>query len=209
MRVDLSFFRFIFLQAIPLFLLPISVALAEPRDVLKQLSGCFKVTYRFVEDGTRDTRFDLWQGKEFFEWITLKNVDSTLQFQHYGIAGEHVMKHWREDWSESSEKTWNQKVYNPDGTELRYECTAPIQFHQWHCHAGKAAKPAIRDRDRTDYETLDRDNTLQITPKAWIQVEINNKVDKTGTIVSNEVGWNEYLRVDESKCEAAKKLANG
>ncbi len=196
-----------FLCILPLMLISSSMAQAEPKDVIKNLRGCFKVTYRFVEDGGRDSRFDLWQGQEYFEWITLKEVESTFQLQHYGVAGGHAMKHWREDWSETSDHAWNQKVYNPAGTELRYECTAPIRFNQWRCHAGKAAKPVIRDRDRNDYETLDRENTVQMTSKGWIQVEINDKLNKDGVAVSNEVGWNEYLRVDDSKCESAKKLA--
>ena len=196
------------LRTLTLSFITISIAHAEPRDVIRNLSGCFKVTYRFVEDGARDTRFDNWEGEEYFEWITLKNTESaSLRLQHYGIAKGHAMKHWLEEWSETPDHSWNQKVFNPSGTELRYECTAPVHFNQWRCRTDKAAKPFIRDRNRTDYETLERENTLQITPKGWIQVEVNNKVDKNGVVVSNEVGWNEYLRVDESTCESAKTLA--
>src|SRR5215210_5693522 len=89
-----------------------AVAYAGSKDLIKTLSGCFKVTYRFVEDGTRDTRFDLWQGEEYFEWIALKESDSIYRFQHYGVAGENAMKHWREDWSENPDHTWTQRVYN-------------------------------------------------------------------------------------------------
>lgn len=195
------------LHLLPFAFATISVAHAEPKDVIKNLSGCFKVTYRFVEDGARDTRFDLWQGEEYFEWISLKETNSSLRLQHYGIAATHAMKHWLEEWSETPDHSWTQKVFNPSGTELRYECTAPLHFNQWRCRADHAAKPFIRDRERTDYETLERENTLQITPKGWIQVEVNNKVDKDGVTVSNEVGWNEYLRVDETKCDSAKQFA--
>jgi hypothetical protein len=182
-------------------------AYADPKDVIKGLSGCFKVTYRFVEDGKHDSRFDLWQGKEYFEWISMREEGAVLRLQHYGVAGGNAMKHWREDWVETADHAWNQKVYNPNGSELRYECTAPIRFNQWSCEAGKAAKPVIRDRNREDYEVLFRRNTLQVTPQGWVQVEINDKLDKNNVVVSNEVGWNEYSRVDIAKCDAARKLA--
>jgi hypothetical protein len=195
------------LRVLPFAFLTIPGAHAEPKEILRNLSGCFKVTYRFVEDGARDTRFDDWQGAEYFEWIPLKETESVLRLQHYGIAGGKAMKHWLEEWTETPEHSWKQKVYNPAGTELRYECTAPVRFNQWRCRTDMAAKPFIRDRNRTDYETLERENTLQITPLGWIQVEVNNKVDKNGVTVSNEVGWNEYLRVDETRCESAKKMA--
>ncbi|MBF0314916.1 MAG: hypothetical protein HQK50_10780 [Oligoflexia bacterium] len=182
-----------------------SLTLAS-KETLKLLSGCFRVTYRFVEDGVHDSRFDLVDGKEFYEWIVLEESDNALSFQHYGVIGEQAMKHWREDWSETADHLWTQKVYDPTGEELRYECTAPIAFHQWRCHAGKAARPVIRDRGRSDYETLDRENILQITAAGWVQVEINNKLDRDNVIVANEVGFNDYSRVDESNCQPAKEL---
>src|SRR5689334_19477831 len=73
-----------------------NVFAAEPRDILKNLSGCFRVTYRFVEDGVHDSRYESWQNQDFYEWITLKENGSVLQFQHYGVAGDSAMKHWRE-----------------------------------------------------------------------------------------------------------------
>lgn len=206
MYLGISKTTFALLRVLPLFLISSSMAYAEPRDLIKNLSGCFRVTYRFVEDGPRDSRFDLWQGDEFYEWISFKEENSILQLQHYGVAGSDAMKHWREDWSENPDQSWNQKVYSPSGTELRYECSAHFQFNQWRCHAGLAGKPAIRDRNRDDYKFLDRENTLQITDRGWIQVEINKKINKEGLAVSNEVGWNEYSRVDEARCEPAKKL---
>ena len=130
---------------------------SNPKETLGRMAGCFKVTYRFVEDGVHDARFDGWEGQDFYEWITLKETDSTLVFQHWGVTGGTSMKHWKEDWSETPDHQWTQKVFSPSGKQLRYQCTAPIRFNQWRCHAGKAEKPVIRDKDRTDYETLDRE----------------------------------------------------
>jgi hypothetical protein len=94
--------------------------------------------------------------------------------------------------------SFTQTVIGPSG-DPRYACTAPFQFHQWRCATPGAPKP-LRDRERTDYQTLDRENTLQITPKGWVQAENNTKCTAAGVAVANELGWNEYRRVDEARC---------
>jgi hypothetical protein len=188
---------------------------AGEREILKNLQGCFRVTYEFIDDGNNflegkenNSRFEFWQGQPFYEWISLREEGPILRFQHFGIAGTHVMKHWREDWNENPDHSWTQKVYNPSGTELRYECTAPFEFNQWNCHAGKAARPVIRDTHRTDYAYLDRENTLQITTRGWVQSEKNRKMTQDHVQVSNEIGWNRYQRVNDiNLCKGAIQLA--
>ena len=77
---------------------------------------------------------------------------------------------------------------------------------QLHCSSPGAAKP-IRDRRRNDYDLLNRVSTIQITPKGWVQNEMNDKVTEAGEVVATEVGWVEYRRTgDDSPCENAKKL---
>jgi hypothetical protein len=67
--------------------------------------------------------------------------------------------------------------------DLRYTCTAQFQFNQWRCTTPGAPKPQ-RDRERTDYQTLDRENTLQITPQGWVQAENNVKRTATGLSIT-------------------------
>ena len=77
---------------------------------------------------------------------------------------------------------------------------------QLHCSSPGAPKP-IRDRGRDEYDLLNRVSTIQITPKGWVQNEMNDKVTKAGQVVATEVGWVEYRRTaDDSPCEDAKKL---
>jgi hypothetical protein len=169
-------------------------AAAEPPGVLRHLAGCFEVSYRFVEDGVhdKDIRGDL------LEEITLDEQDGVYAFQHYGIVKGRRLKHWREEWRGHADGSFTQTVIGPS-ENLRYTCTAPFQFHQWRGAAPGAPKP-LRDRERTDYQTLDRENTLQITPQGWVQAENNIKRTATGVAVANELGWNEYRRVDEGRC---------
>jgi len=136
---------------------------AEPPGVLRHLEGCFEVSYRFVEDGVhdKDIRGDL------LEEITLEAQDGVYAFQYYGIVKGQRLKHWREEWRRHPDDSFTQTVIGPSENP-RYTCTARFQFNQWRCTTPGAPKPQ-RDRERTDYQTLDRENTLQITPKGWGQ----------------------------------------
>jgi hypothetical protein len=166
-----------------------------PPEPLKHLAGCFEVSYRFVEDGVhdKDIRDDL------FEEITVESRDGGWAFQHWGVFKGRRIKHWREEWRRNDDGSFTQTVIGPF-EDRRYECTAPFHFTQWRCSVRGAPKPQ-RDRARTDYVTLDRENTLQLTPRGWVQSETNVKRDAGGVPVANEVGWNEYRRVDAVKCE--------
>ncbi|WP_157265227.1 DUF6607 family protein [Azohydromonas aeria] len=121
------------------------------------------------------------------------------------------MPHWHEVWTPGP-GGWTQAVYSrtPDNPEraLRYQCTAPWSMNQWHCAAGRALKP-FRDSGapfgfkRTDYAVLDRTNTLLITPRGWIHNEHNLKLDANGRLVSHELGFITYRRLDEAQCRTS------
>lgn len=164
----------------------------RPLEALKNLEGCFEVTYRFVE-------VDKPYFEQGFEEITYAlQEDGTHFYQHFGVFGGERIKHWGEQWAENSDGTWTQTVVGPSG-DFRYKCTAAFEGNQWRCHAGISPKPR-RDKSRTDYDVIDRENTLQFSPQVWIQSERNFKKKRDLTFVSAEVGWNEYRRVDSSKC---------
>jgi hypothetical protein len=167
-----------------------------PPEPLKHLVGCFEVSYRFVEDGTHDKDIK----GDLFEEITLEAKDGGWAFQHWGVFKDRRIKHWREEWRPQSDGSFTQTVIGPF-EDARYACTAPFRFNQWRCSTRGAPKPQ-RDRARTDYQTLDRENTLQITPRGWVQSENNVKRDAGDVPIANELGWNEYRRVDPSRCRS-------
>ena len=176
---------------------------AEPTvpTPLNHLAGCYKVSYRFVEDGAHDTTIV----GEFYEYVSFKNTDTGFLFQHYGQQGSEVIKHWSENWSANADGSVKQVVQSPSG-KVRYTCEGQFQFNQFRCMVKDAPKP-VRDSERKDYVTLDRDITLQITDKGWVQAQNDLKKDATGKAVSNEVGWNQYDRVDEKVCAPAIEFA--
>ncbi len=168
---------------------------AEAPPQVKNLSGCFAVSYRFVEDGTHDKEIT----GTFEEILFEARPDGTFFLQHYGIMGQEKNKHFGEIWKPLTDGHWQQTILSPSGS-FRYSCVSPFDFNQFRCVVANAPKPN-RDRDREDYETLDRDMILQITPRGWTQSEINIKRDHNGKAVSNELGWIEYRRVDARNCQ--------
>lgn len=177
------------------FILLLNFAFAEAPAQIKNLSGCFEATYRFVEDGTHD--LEIVGAIEEVQWE--ERADGSYYLQHYGIFEGQKYKHFGEHWSPAANNEWKQIIYSPSGT-LRYECTAPIVFNQYKCSVKDAPKPN-RDINRHDYETLDREIVLQMTSAGWTQSENNIKRDAAKNFVSNELGWIEYRRVDAVKCQ--------
>jgi len=169
-------------------------ALAAAPAHIQNLQGCFRVSYRFVEDGRHD-----YEIKDALEWITLKQQSGTYLIQHYGLIGGEVTQHFTETWSLLPDGRWRQDV-GPS----RYTCISEVRMGQLHCSSPGAAKP-IRDQSR-NYDLLNRVTTIQITPNGWVQDETNDKVTKDGKVVATEVGWVEYRRTaDDSPCDEAKK----
>ena len=163
---------------------------------IQNLQGCFRVSYRFVEDGKHE--YDI---KDALEWITLREQSGAYVIQHYGVFSGEIIQHFNETWSLLRDGQWRQDV-GPS----RYTCVSEFRVGQLRCSSPGAPKP-IRDRGRDDYDVLNRVSTIQITPKGWVQAETNDKVTNAGQVVATEVGWVEYRRTaDDSLCENAKKL---
>jgi hypothetical protein len=184
---------------------------------LENLSGCFEVSYRFAEDGVHGI-FSEEYGLDttMLEWIGLDRPDAeSYRLTHVAILENRVMSHFHEIWRHHPEKrTWQQSVWRqrPGDTErqLRYDCTAAWEQNLWSCRTGKAEKP-FRDSgapfgfDRTDYDYLDRHNTLLVTPEGWVHSQHNRKKRESGEVVAQELGWITYERVDDEKrCERGR-----
>jgi hypothetical protein len=166
---------------------------AAPAQV-QNLAGCFAVSYRFVEDGSHDKEI-----AGTFEQIDFEEkTDGSFYLQHWGVDAGMKNKHFAEQWTPQADGKWKQVILSPFGT-FRYECLAPFVFNQYTCSVKNAPKPN-RDRNRTDYETLDREIWIQSTPAGWTQMENNIKRDKNNGFVSNELGWIEYRRTEKANC---------
>lgn len=195
--------------ALTLFALPTFAA--EPPPFFKMLSGCFQVTYRYVEEGKVVYPNYYESG---YEWIALQSATAdSAELRHYGIFSENgkpmVIKHWGQSWKLEQGNTWKLSVLSPSDT-VRYTCSSDIEISpisskmifQRRCAANGTPKPR-RDMHRKDYETLDRVHIWNMTNTGWQDVQKNVKRAKDGSKVADEVGWNEYKRVDPTFCKDA------
>ncbi|QBQ55222.1 DUF6607 family protein [Nitrosococcus wardiae] len=182
---------------------------------VENLAGCFDVTYRFVEDGVHDLFAEKYTLDEpIREWIGFQQEEkNAFILQHATLNADQVASHFHEVWKYHPDKeSWTQEVwsrsYQDEGRKLRYQCTAPWKMNRWECHAGKAEKP-FRDSgapfgfNRTDYKRLDRENILLVTPSGWVQNESNKKLSASDQIISYELGWITYRRLEDKSCKAA------
>ena len=145
----------------------------------------------------------------------------------------YVMKHWRQDWLyenkdfyiydsnnkwtyKKKNKTqvkgqWTQKVYQVDDSP-RYEGSSSwvhIDGKSFWENTTSAPLPRREYSKRNDYNVLLRGNRQEITKKGWVHDQDNYKIirekGKTDEIIAMEKGINNYLRVNEKKCQAAKE----
>lgn len=185
-------------------------------EALRQMAGCFQVTYRFVEDGEHDALSpDYGLEDPLTEWIALeRRGEGSFIHLHVGVFdGGRLMPHFHETWDyRPADGRWRHRVFDrtPDdpARELRYACESAWERNRWECAAGRAEKP-FRDSgapfgfDRRDYDWLDRTNILLVTPRGWVHNEHNRKMKEDGTRVSYELGWITYERVEKPRCGAA------
>ncbi len=188
---------------------PGSVVRSTGTDAIQQLAGCFEVTWRFVEDGIHDLFSpDYGLTNPTKEWVGFRHTEEhTFQLQHALFVEGRPLAHWYEVWTQPpGTDDWRQEIWGgtpgPE-SEVRYGCTAPWADSRWECHAGRAAKP-LRD-DRRDYDWLDRTNILQVTPHGYVQNQDNRKMRENGEVVSSELGWVTYARLDDEQCAPATR----
>ena len=185
---------------------------------IRNLAGCFEVTYEFVEDGVHDTLAPDYDLGPVTEWVGYRQSDDgTVVLPHVSVTeSSRAVPHWHEIWRhDASSGEWTQTVRRgaPGGERdaLRYRCSAPWRMNRWQCHAGPAPKP-FRDSgapfgfDRNDYELIDRENILLVTENGWVHNEHNRKITEDGEVVAYELGWITYRPIDSRQCEPAAEL---
>ena len=173
------------------FALPLMAQEMGPKDHLRQMAGCFRVTFNYVEDGVHD---------KFYAPVLEKSeiiAEDPLTFRRTLVIEGEEQLHWTDTWTEGEGGMWHQKVVGPFD-DFRYECEGAFVQNQWTCLAPRALKPR-RDAERP-YEYLNRHNTLQFNSLRWIHVQNNEKIAADGSLYSVEVGWNQYDRRPLEEC---------
>ncbi|MCT4628626.1 DUF6607 family protein [Winogradskyella sp.] len=148
----------------------------------------------------------------------------------------HIVKHWRQDWLYENtdfymfngdnqwlfeEKTnnqvkgqWTQKVYQVDDSP-RYEGSGTwvhVDGKSFWENITPAPLPRREYTQRSDYNVTIRGNRHEITDYGWLHDQDNTKVvreeGKEDVVIANEKGYNTYVKVEDSRCQAAKDWWN-
>jgi hypothetical protein len=209
---------------------------AADKKSIQQLCGCFEVEFKYAEtfSPNKDYKIKEQYHAKALEWSGLvENSDKKFVMQHILVIDDSmIVKHWREDWTyettdllvynqadnwkkvhftpQQVKGQWTQSVWEINDAP-RYEGTA-IWVHQngesfWK-NSTDAPLPRREYTKRSDYNVLNRGNTIHITNNGWVHEQDNEKIirkeGQADQLLAQEKGYNIYKRVDDSKCFAAK-----
>ncbi|WP_425076975.1 DUF6607 family protein [Psychroserpens sp. S379A] len=174
------------------------------------------------------------KGLEWAELVVDSDNKISIQhlLQVGNPAEPYIVKHWRQDWlyentnlymynannrwtytkksNDNVEGQWTQKVFQVDDSP-RYEGSATwvhVDGKSFWENTTPAPLPRREYTKRSDYNITLRGNRHEITDYGWVHDQDNAKVIREeGTedvILANEKGYNTYVKVDDSRCQAAK-----
>ena len=193
----------------------------------------FSETFQFSNDSNY-SKSKNYNAKALEYAMLIKDEKDHISIQHLLVMGEYVIKHWRQDWIYQNKdflkydgntnwkymsKTkkdvkgqWTQKVFQVDDSP-RYEGSATwvhVDGKSYWENSSYAPLPRREYTKRNDYNIMIRGNRHEITKYGWLHDQDNFKVVKnlesdSEVIIASEKGLNKYTKVDESKCNEAKK----
>lgn len=204
---------------------------------IKAFCGCFDIEFKYAETFKSDSSYSLdkpylTHGTEWVEIIEEKN--DKLVLQHLLVIDDStIIKHWREDWTYQNTNllnyqrsfSWNKKTLSPElvkgqwtqsvwevDDKPRYQGSATwihVDGKSYWQNNTDAPLPRREYSHRSDYNVLNRTNTLEITTDGWIHEQDNKKVirndGKPDSLLVMEKGYNIYRKVSDVKCNGAKK----
>lgn len=142
-----------------------------------------------------------------------------------------IIKHWRQDWlfentdfymyngdnewlfenksKEDVEGQWTQKVYQVDDSP-RYEGSGTwihLDGKNYWENTTTAPLPRREYTKRSDYNVTLRGNRQEITKYGWLHDQDNAKIireaGKEDVVLAKEKGYNTYVKVEDSRCQAS------
>jgi hypothetical protein len=156
--------------------------------------------------------------------------DKRIVIQHLLVIDDStVIKHWREDWEYEkgdwwlfnhdatyTRKTgvpakgqWTQTVWEVDDAPRYQGSSAWISNNNKYYWENTTDAPLPRREYsyRSDYNVMQRTNRIYSTPTGWLHEQDNKKIirhdGRRDTLLSEEKGYNNYIKVADSKCAIA------
>lgn len=176
----------------------------QDKEAIKQMEGCYKVSFNFAETFAPDTNYhfhDRYHSEATEYAIIIEETDTKISIQHLLVVGPGiVVKHWRQDWLYENTKllnfvdkgmwkktsispkqadgTWTQKVYLVDDSPRYQGYGTWIHVDGRHFWESSAFAPLPR-RERThrsDYNVLERHYHIEMFEDSWLLEQDNKKI---------------------------------
>lgn len=164
--------------------------------------------------------------------LPIEISDKRIVIQHLLVIDDNnIVKHWREDWvfeansvwKYQGDKLWTKQPLSPEQSKGKWmqsvwEVSDAPRYQgasEWVNTDGRtfwqnttdAPLPRREYSVRNDYNILRRTNRIVINDKGYVHEQDNQKIirkDGSDKVLVEEKGLNTYVRVADSKCNAAK-----
>jgi hypothetical protein len=220
------------------------VSAAEPdkleldRKAILSMAGTYDVKFQFQETvalqpGYKKHEPEDDDAKELV--LVIRDEPHRIELQHLLMAGDHVVKHWRQEWVYQSRELWQyqghgkwaktmlsaeevagkwtQRVTNVDDSP-RYEGIGRWEhgpnWTAW--ESGETFRPLPRREytTRSDYHIIIGRNRHVITPSGWVHEQDNAKVvlndaGQPTATLTLERGLNTYNKTEDKGFDAARQ----
>lgn len=220
--------QFLFALMLPVLGASAQTKIDQDREAIKSLAGFYKVTFNYAETFSPDDdyKFHDRHRSSAKEWaVILEDSPKKIVIQHLLVmrGDSMIIKHWREDWTyedpqilvydkndtwkkvtlsaNETKGKWTQKVYQVDDSP-RYQAIGTWVHvdgkHQWQSNSDSPL-PRREYTERSDYNVLNRGNTLYLTPKGWMFEQDNKKILRTENgdkLLAMEKGMEEFVKTD-------------
>lgn len=206
------------------------------KELIKSMAGNYRVSFKFAETFSpikdyqyADRHFS--SAKEVV--LILGDLEHKISLQHILYVGNHLIKHWRQDWlyendvvwdlvknhhwkkrildPEEVRGTWTQKVFQVDDAP-RYEGLGTWVHvdgrHFWESTADAALpRREISTAGRTDYNVLRRHSHIEIFEDgSWILEQDNDKIHRDTDGQENLICMEKGLETLKPKSYDATKV---
>lgn len=199
------------------------------REAILAMAGEYRVAFAFDETVPLKAGYELREPKRSGAAELVLVVDDSperIVLQHLLLAGDQVIKHWRQDWIWEAktrfefvaDQTWKNVELSEEQTSGRWtQCVFEVSDAPRYCGTGRwnhrygnptwtsdrSWRPLPRREytTRSDYNALNVENRHTITPNGWTHEQDNSKVnrlaDGTQELLVREFGFNQYTRTDD------------
>ncbi len=199
-----------------------------------EVSFNFAETFNYSEnEDYKPSKTKTDKALEWAELVTDENNKISIQHLLIvgSPSRSYIVKHWRQDWvyenqdfytyasanswdysrksKKEVKKQWTQKVYQVDDSP-RYEGSGTwvhVDGKSFWENRTNAPLPRREYTKRSDYNITVRGNRHEITKTGWVHDQNNAKVlreNNKDVVIAQEKGYNNYVKVDDSKCKAAQ-----